>query len=216
VPTTLEERTRPSHGERRRRAILAAAVDLGSAEGLGSLSIARLAEATGMSKSGLFAHFGSKQGLQLATVDAAQADFERRVLEPAQHRDPGLDRLRALLGSWIDYVDGIEFRGGCFFYQTTSEYGSQSGPVHDRLAQLALSWIRSLVVEARVARSQRELRPEADPEQLVFGLHACVQEANWARQLFGDVRAFERARSAVRAAIDAAASSPSPPRGDTL
>ncbi|MBW2280161.1 MAG: TetR/AcrR family transcriptional regulator [Deltaproteobacteria bacterium] len=210
----LSARPGPSHGERRRRDILATAVDLGSAEGLASLTIGRLAEATGMSKSGLFAHFGSKQGLQLATVDAAQDDFERRVLAPAQDLEPGLDRLRGLMRSWIDYVDGIEFRGGCFFYQTTSEFGSRSGPVHDRLAQLALSWVRSLVVEARVARRQRQLRPEADPEQLVFGLHACVQEANWARELFGDSRAFERARTAVDAAIETAACSPSPATGD--
>jgi AcrR family transcriptional regulator len=196
---------RPTHGQRRRDAILETAVDLGSAEGLDALSIGRLAEATGMSKSGLFAHFGSKQELQLAAVDAAQADFERRVLAPPQHAEPGLARLRAQLDAWIGYVEGIEFRGGCFFFQTTSEFGSRSGPVHDRLAALALAWIRALLVEARVAVRQRELAPDTDPEQLVFGLHAVVQEANWARELLQDARAFERARNAVTAALDAAA-----------
>ena len=200
------------HGERRRREILATAVDLGSAEGLGGLTIGRLAEASGMSKSGLFAHFGSKQGLQLATVDAAQADFERRVLEPARHAEPGLARLRALVAAWLAYVEHIEFRGGCFFFQTTAEYGSQTGAVHDRLAQLALAWIGDLLSEARVAFRQRELRPDADPEQLVFGLHAVVQEANWARELLADGRSFERARLAIAAALDHAATS-SPPLG---
>lgn len=199
-----------THGDRRRREILAAAVDLGSAEGLAGLSIGRLADETGMSKSGLFAHFGSKQELQLAAVERAQADFERRVLEPPQRAEPGLARLRALLGAWLDYVERIEFRGGCFFFQTTSEYGSRSGPVHDRLAQLALAWIRSLRVEASVAVRQRELAPGTDPEQLVFGLHAAVQEANWARELLGDARAFERARTAIAAALAAAAVSPTP------
>jgi AcrR family transcriptional regulator len=201
---------RLTHGERRRREILATALDLGSVEGLESLTIGRLAAATGMSKSGLFAHFGSKQELQLAAVERAQADFERRVLEPPQRAEPGLARLRALLGAWLDYVERIEFRGGCFFFQTTSEYGSRSGPVHDRLAQLALAWIRSLRVEASVAVRQRELAPGTDPEQLVFGLHAAVQEANWARELLGDARAFERARTAIAAALAAAAVSPTP------
>ena len=205
---TIEPRS--THGERRRREILATALDLGSVEGLEALTIGRLAAATGMSKSGLFAHFGSKQELQLAAVDRAQADFERRVLEPPQRAEPGLARLRGLLGAWLDYVERIEFRGGCFFFQTTSEYGSRSGPVHDRLAQLALAWIRTLRVEASVAVRQRELAPGTDPEQLVFGLHAAVQEANWARELLGDARAFERARTAIAAALAAAAASPTP------
>ena len=201
---------RSTHGERRRREILATALDLGSVEGLESLTIGRLAAATGMSKSGLFAHFGSKRELQLAAVDRAQADFERRVLEPQQGAEPGLARLRALLGAWLDYVERIEFRGGCFFFQTTSEYGSRSGAVHDRLAQLALAWIRALRVEASVAVRQGEVSPGTDPEQLVFGLHAVVQEANWARELLADTRAFERARAAIAAALAAAAASPSP------
>ncbi len=205
---TIEPRS--THGERRRREILATALDLGSVEGLEALTIGRLAAATGMSKSGLFAHFGSKQELQLAAVDRAQADFEQRVLEPAQHAEPGLVRLKALVSAWLGYIEQIEFRGGCFFFQTTSEYGSRSGALHDRLAQLALAWIRTLRVEASVAVRQGELVPDADPEQLVFGLHAAVQEANWARELLGDVRAFERARTAIASALAAAAASPTP------
>ncbi len=205
---TIEPRS--THGERRRREILATALDLGSVEGLEALTIGRLAAATGMSKSGLFAHFGSKQELQLAAVDRAQADFEQRVLEPAQHAEPGLVRLKALVSAWLGYIEQIEFRGGCFFFQTTSEYGSRSGALHDRLAQLALAWIRTLRVEARVAVRQGELAPDADPEQLVFGLHAAVQEANWARELLGDVRAFGRARTAIASALAAAAASPTP------
>ncbi len=192
---TIEPRS--THGERRRREILATALDLGSVEGLEALTIGRLAAATGMSKSGLFAHFGSKQELQLAAVDRAQADFEQRVLEPAQHAEPGLVRLKALVSAWLGYIEQIEFRGGCFFFQTTSEYGSRSGALHDRLAQLALAWIRSLRVEARVAVRQGEFVPAADPEQLVFGLHAAVQEANWARELFDDDTSFDKARRVI-------------------
>lgn len=210
----MQPRPESTRGERRRGEILQAAVDLGSAEGLEALSIGRLARATRMSKSGLFAHFGSKQELQLAAIDVAQADFERRVLDPPAQAEPGLARLRAWLDAWIDYVERIEFRGGCFFFQTTSEYGSRSGPVRDRLAGLALAWIRALVVEARVAVRQRELAADTDPEQLVFGLHAAVQEANWARELLGDAHAFERARRAVQQMLAAAAES-TPHRKET-
>ncbi len=186
-----------SHGERKRRAILRTALDLGSEQGLEGLSIGRLAEATGMSRSGLFAHFGSKEGLQLAAVAAAQADFEAHVMAPARDAQPGLDRLRALHRAWLDYVDGTAFRGGCFFFMTTSEYGSRPGAVRDRLAALALGWIRELLREAETAGRQGELRDDGDPKQIVFRLHAFAQEANWARELFDDDEAFGRARRAA-------------------
>lgn len=150
-----------------------------------------------MSRSGLFAHFGSKEDLQLAAVAAAQADFEAHVLTKARDAEPGLARLRALHGAWLDYVEGIAFRGGCFFFMTTSEFGSRTGPVHDRLAQLSLSWIRDLLQEARTALRQGELRQDADPTQIVFRLHAFAQEANWARELLHDDQAFDRARRAA-------------------
>ena len=186
----------PSHGERRRQEILGTALDLGSAHGIESLSIGRLADALGMSRSGVFAHFGSKEELQLATIAAAQADFEEKVLAPAQDAEPGLDKLTALFGSWLDYVEGIAFRGGCFFAMTTSEFGSREGPVRERLAQLSLTWIRDLLREARTAKRQRELSEDCDPEQIVFRLHAFGQEANWARELLDDDGAFDRAREA--------------------
>lgn len=194
----------PSHGERKRQEILGKAVDLGSAQGLSSLTIGGLADATGMSRSGLFGHFGSKQGLQLATVRAAQADFEERVYGPARDAEPGLDRLRSLYGSWLDYVQHIEFRGGCFFAMTSAEFASQPGPVRDLIAQLSLAWIRELVVAARTALRQGELRPDADPERIVFHLHALMQEANWSRELLEDPNAFERARIAANETLAAA------------
>jgi AcrR family transcriptional regulator len=190
------------HGERKRREILATALDLGSEQGLEALSIGRLAEASGMSRSGVFAHFGSKEELQLATVAAAQADFEARVLAPGRDAEPGLEKLRVLYAAWLDYVEGIAFRGGCFFFTTTSEYGSRSGPVHDRLAWLALRWIGDLVREARTAVRTGELRATADPKQIVFRLHAFAQEANWARELFADPSAFDRAREAAAELLD--------------
>ncbi len=202
MPTTTRPDEPRGHGARKRREILESAVDLGSEQGLEGLSIGRLASETGMSRSGLFAHFGSKQELQLATVAAAQADFEAKVLPPARDAEPGLERLRALHDSWLDYVEGIAFRGGCFFFTTTSEYGSREGAVRDRLAQLALAWVRDLLREARTAVRQGELREDTDPRQLVFQLHAFAQEANWARELLDDDAAFGRARQAATELIE--------------
>lgn len=186
-----------SHGERRRRAILDSALDVASAEGLDGLSIGRLAAETGLSKSGLFAHFGSKERLQLAAIDAAAAEFERAVARPPLEAEGGIERLRAMLEAWIGYVEETRFRGGCFFFATSAEYGSRPGPVRERLAEVTGAWLRALEREARTARRLGELPPRADPRTLAFRLHAYVQEANWTRELFDDDDAFDRARAAI-------------------
>src|SRR5436309_9892562 len=108
-------RKRRSDGERSRNAILDEAARLSTVEGIGGLSIARLANAVGMSKSGLFAHFGSKEELQLATVEAADSLFAAQVLEPASGAAGGLERLRALADAYLRYVEVETFPGGCFF-----------------------------------------------------------------------------------------------------
>lgn len=192
---------RLSHGERKRREILEVAVDVSSAEGLDGLSIGHLADEIGMSKSGLFAHFGSKEELQLATIELASGGFEGEVLSATQDAEPGLARLRALIEAWIAYVDGIPFRGGCFFAATSTEFGSRPGLVRDLLAARTQLWIRTLEREARTAARLGELRREVDPAQLAFELHAFVQEANWVRELLGDARAFDRARAAVETTL---------------
>ena len=185
------------HGERRRRQILAAAMDVSSAEGLEGLSIGRLAREVGLSKSGLAAHFVSKQALQLATVEAAAAGYERHVIEPPRRAEAGLARLEAMMEAWIAYIDEIEYRGGCFFAAAANEFGSQPGPVRDRVATYTKRWMDLLEAEARTAVRQREILPDTDPRQLAFALHAFVQEANLCRRLLGDERAFERARGCV-------------------
>lgn len=199
---------RPRHGERQRRRILAAAVDLASSEGLSGLSIGRLADATGMSKSGLFAHFGAKQELQIAAIDAAAAEFEAAVAQPALDEEPGLARLHALLDRWLSYVEHIEYRGGCFFFATSSEYGSRPGPIREHLARFTRAWLRALEREARVALRQGELAPGCDPCQLAFELHAFVQEANWTREIFADAAAFRRAQTAIAQTLRRAARDP--------
>src|SRR2546430_13107376 len=109
------ERKRRSDGEQSRNAILDAAANLATVEGIGGLSIGRLADEVGMSKSGLFAHFGSKEDLQSATLESAAEVFQRDVLETVADLDPGIDRLRAMIAAWLRYVQTIPYRGGCFF-----------------------------------------------------------------------------------------------------
>ena len=189
------------HGDRRREQILEVATDLASAEGLDGLSVGRLAGEAGLSKSGLFAHFGSKEELQLAAIGAAVAGFERAVLIPTAEAEPGLERLQALLEAWIVHVEQTPRRGGCFFFATSSEFASRAGAARDSLAACTGKWLRALEREIRTAVRTGEL--DADPPLLAFRLHAYVQEANWLRQLHDDPQAFELARSAMATAIAA-------------
>ncbi|HEX8188504.1 MAG TPA: helix-turn-helix domain-containing protein, partial [Pyrinomonadaceae bacterium] len=127
---------RRAHGERTRQAILEAAVDIASEEGLEGLTIGRLAAELSMSKSGLFAHFGSKEELQLATVEAARDVFVREVVRPAFGAPRGLARLWQLCDVWLGYVRREVFRGGCFFAAAAAEFDGRPGAVRDRVAAI--------------------------------------------------------------------------------
>jgi AcrR family transcriptional regulator len=180
-----------------RREILRVAMDIASAEGLEHLSIGRLAIELQMSKTGVFAHFGSKEQLQLATVGAAKEVFLQQVVKPALPEKRGIPRLRAMLESWIGYVERIVFRGGCFFAAASAEFDSRPGPVRDEIASLTQAWLVAIQDEIAFARSAKLMRASADPAQLAFELHAYVQEANWAFKLFNDKSAFALARKAI-------------------
>ena len=194
---TTAARARRAHGERTRQAILEAAVDIASEEGLEGLTIGRLAAELSMSKSGLFAHFGSKEELQLATVEAARDVFVREVIRPAFEAPKGLGRLWSLCDVWLEYVRREVFRGGCFFAAAAAEFDGRPGAVRDRVAAIMKEWLA--VLGRSVAEAQREgqLDPAADPAQLAFELNALEMGANWAYQLHGDRRAFGRARAGV-------------------
>ena len=184
-------------GDRTKRAILARAVDIASAEGLEGLSIGRLAADLGVSKSGLFAHFGSKQELQLETIDAAAEIFEERVWLPVAEIEAGLARLVALIDSWFAYFRDSPFPGGCFFSNAHHEFDARPGPVRDRIAEQKQRWMDALVAHVRAAQKRRQVRAEVEPEQLAFELDAMGVLANSLWQLNRDPRAFERARTAV-------------------
>ena len=129
-------RRRRSDGERSRNAILREAGQLATVEGINGLSISRLAEAVGMSKSGLFAHFGSKEELQIATIEAARAVFTAQVIDPALAAPTGLDRLRQLVENFLRYVEGGLYPGGCFFASVAAEMAMRPGPVRDGAVQV--------------------------------------------------------------------------------
>jgi AcrR family transcriptional regulator len=193
---TADGRTR--RGERTRRQILDLAVDLASVEGLEGLSMGGLAAKLKMSKSGLFASFGSKQGLQLATIEHARQIFIDAVVRKAIIAPRGLPRLWALCDAWLDYASRMVFRGGCFFAATTAEFDSHPGPIRDRLAVLMSEWLTTIAVAVGKAQQAKHLRADVDPAQLAFEIHALLLGANWAFQLHGDAKAFHRARAAIR------------------
>src|SRR3954452_20538321 len=154
-----------------REAILERAVDLASAEGLEGLTIGRLAAEMKMSTSGLFRHFGSKEALQLATVEAAARRFLAEVIAPALEREPGMERLRALGDLYLDHLQAQVFAGGCFWGATAHEFDDRPGAVRDAIRDAVRAWLALLTAEAGNAGA-------ADPEQTAFELQALAQGAN--------------------------------------
>lgn len=191
-------------GDATRASILRVAVDVGSMEGLEALTVGRLATALEMSKSGLFAHFGSKEELQLATVEAAREIFVEEVVAPALAAAPGLPRLRALCEAWLLHAERARHKGGCFFSQAAAEFDGRPGPVRDRIAESLHEWIAGLEGAVKAAVLAGHLPKRTDAAQLAFELHAFETAADSASQLFNDEKAFARARAAIRARLERA------------
>ena len=189
-------------GQRTRSAILEAAAALATEEGLEPLSIGRLAEATGMSKSGLFAHFGSKEELQLATVGHAAELFVGEVIAPARAAPRGLARVWALCDHMIAYTERQVFPGGCFFATASFEFNNRPGPVRDRIEENVRSWLSYLEHAVEQAQEAGELDPEVSAREIAFQLDAFAQAANAQYQLFRDPEVFDEARRAVNARLE--------------
>jgi AcrR family transcriptional regulator len=186
--------TTATRGAATRTAILDRGVDLASAEGLEALSIGRLASELGMSKSGLFAHFGSKQELQLAIVDAAASRFREAVIDPVKGTADGAERLRAMTAAYIADLDSGGSSGGCFWAATSAEYDDRPGPVRDAIAAALDAWLGELERQAGIAGV-------AEPERLAFELYALVMGANARFRLSGDRRVFTYARDSAEALL---------------
>jgi AcrR family transcriptional regulator len=202
--TAAPRRKTRSDGERSRAAILEAAVRLATTEGLGGLSIGRLAEEIGMSKSGLYAHFGSKEELQLAAIEEAGRIFVAEVIVPTRAEPDGLARLRAVVEAFLSYVEREVFPGGCFFESAAAEFDTSPGPVRDRLVEYLEGWRQKLGELIVRAQERKEIAAEEDAAQLAFELDAFMARANDAFVLSGDPQAVERARAAVRARLELA------------
>ena len=153
-----------SDGERSREAILRAAASLATVEGITGLSLGRLADAVGMSKSGLFAHFGSKEDLQLATIDTACVIYRDLVVEPALAAQSGIARLRALAERFLGHVEESVFPGGCFFASVAAEVDTHPGPVRDRALEFVAEWFGTLRQAVVDAQAEGEIDPAEDPE----------------------------------------------------
>jgi AcrR family transcriptional regulator len=194
-----------AQGARTRQSILGAAADLASVEGLAGLSIGRLAAELGMSKSGLFAHFGSKEQLQLATIESARHVYVEEVIRPGLAADRGVRRVSALCSAFLSYVERGVFKGGCFFAAAMAEFDARPGPVRDVIAEMQRRWMGTLEQAVAGAVECGELAAGTDPGQLAFELEAALLSANWYYHLHGDRDFFDRARLAVHARLLSAA-----------
>lgn len=197
------ERRQRAPGERSRQRILGQAASLATVEGLEGLSIGRLAEATGMPKSSVYVLFGSKEQLQLATVDAARASFLAEVVTPALRSTgrPGRERLETLCEGFLGYVQRRVFPGGCFFVATAAELGARPGRVRDRVATYQREWRDLLERTAREADQAGELADGTDPAQLAFELSTILAGTNIVAVLHDDDTAIDHARRAVAARL---------------
>lgn len=192
---------RRPRGLKTRHAILRKAVNFASREGLEALTIGKLASTLRISKSGLFAHFGSKEDLQCAVVDEARDTFVEHVVRPASNLR-GVQLLRALCQNWLAYVEGKTSSGGCFFSAASLEFDDRPGRVRDRIVELMKKWLGNLERAAREAQSAGEMRKDVDARQLAFEIQALAMGANWGSRLFRDQRAFSSARDAILRRID--------------
>lgn len=188
-------------GERTRQTILERAVDLASVEGLEGLTIGRLADELEMSKSGLFAHFGSKEELQLATVQQARDRFLNEVFLPSLKADRGYPRLVAICRSWLDYVKRGVFPGGCFFAAASFEFDGRPGPVRDAIAATMDEWIGAITRAVQLAQEEDHIDRAVEPAQIAFEVNALFFGANFAYQMRGEKDALGRAWKAIEARL---------------
>ena len=195
APKTDRRRLR---GDRTRQAILSHASRLASAEGLEAVSLQRLAGELGISKSGLFAHFGSKEELQLATVEEAGRVFTDEVLRPGLKAPAGLGRVWAMCNSYLSYLKRAVFPGGCFFEAAIAEFDSKPGPVRDAVVEKRGYWVSSLARAIREATAAGDVQPGTDAEQLAWELSCLLVGANGSFVIDGANVGIERARRAIR------------------
>jgi AcrR family transcriptional regulator len=192
-----------SKGTETRQAVLDEAARLASRVGLGGLTIGSLAATTRLSKSGLFAHFQSKEALQLQLLAHTRERFIDLVIRPALAAPRGEPRVRELFGRWLAW-DADALPGGCLFVAASAEFDDQPGPVHDRLAQDQRDWLDTIAQVFRTGIAEGHFRPHADPEQFAYDLHGAMLAFHHASRLLGDPEAAARATRAFEQLLLAA------------
>ena len=188
-------------GEQTRAAIVKRATAMASQVGLEGLSLGALADDVGMSKSGLFAHFASKQELQIQVLEAAVARFLGQVVGPAFREPRGEPRVRALLENWIDWSRSRSLPGGCLFLSLSNELDDRPGPLRDRLQEFQRTWIAGLEKAGRMAVDEGHFRADLDVEQFAYDFFQIILGCHHFRQLMRDPRAEDRARRALERLI---------------
>lgn len=198
---TARVKRRVPKGERTRESILRAAVDLASIEGLEGLTIGRLADELKMSKSGLFAHFGSKEDLQLATVEMARQIFVEHVVRPAIAEPPGMPRLWALCDLWLRHVEKKVFAGGCFFTAASFEFDSRPGAVRKAIVDAMQAWLSTLTRAIEESKRTGHMNSDVNAAQFALEIYSMAVGAHWAFQLLEQGKALSNARATILARI---------------
>ncbi len=191
-------------GEITRASILRHAVSVASVHGLEGLTIGRLAERSGLSKSGLFGHFGSKEALKLAVLESVVEDFRARVILPALREPTGVLRLRRLFAAWLDWAAEEQRDGGCPLLGASIELDDRPGELRDYLVDKQKAWLDCIARSAQKAIDERELRADLDVEQFAFQLNSVGLGFNFAHRLLGDRRARARAMRAFESLLASA------------
>lgn len=193
---------RRARGMRSRVAVLERSVQMASRDGLEGLTIGELAADLGVHKSSVFALFGSKEELQLATLAAARGILVELVIMPALTSEEGLPRLCAIGEAWWDYLASDVFVGGCFLCAASTEMDGRPGLVRDAVAATMREWIAVLSANIEAAIAAGDLRPDVDSAAMAFRLNALGMAANWQRQLLDDPSGIEHARAGWQAELD--------------
>ncbi len=193
---------RRARGAQTRHDVLRAAADLASLRGIEAVTLGALGETLQMSKSGIVKHFGSREQLQLATIDYAATVFADVVLGSAQGQKPGLHRLRSTVRCWLDYLTGSTFSGGCFFHASAAELDCQPGPLRDAVVSLVRAGLALLREDLVAAVGAGELNRRTDVDQVLFELHGHLMEVSFAHLLLEDPTAHDRGARAIKGLLD--------------
>jgi AcrR family transcriptional regulator len=185
-----------SKGTKTREAILQKSARLASAESLGAITIGRLARELGMTKSGLFAHFGSKKELQLETIATARQLFYEQIMGPAEEEE-GIARVWALCDLWLQHMQKKAFPGGCFFTSTFFAHEGRSTPLRDEITTVLKNWLKSVKTAVRDAQSRKEIGKNVAPGKVAFELNALVIGGYWTAQLLTDENAWDKSRALI-------------------